>query len=126
VAELLRSGADAWAHKNAQGKSAYAEAQSKSGSPEGRLVLQAFSDVYDMGGSDKPDPSKPPRWVPDETVSECRACKESFNLVRRKHHCRHCGNVFCARCSTGSIPLVKVLQVLLFDCHGSVSDKRMF
>lgn len=92
VVELLRNGADAWAHKNAQGKSAYAQAQelAKSNNPDGQAVLQAFSDVYDMGGSDKQkaDNSQPPRWVPDDSVTECFACKDAFTVVRRKHHCR--------------------------------------
>lgn len=108
VVELLKNGADAWAHKNAQGKSAYAQAQELAkSSPDGKLVLQAFSDVYDMGGSAASDPSEPPKWTPDERVSECQACKDPFTLVRRKHHCRHCGGVFCGKCSSGSLPLVK-------------------
>ena len=110
MVELLRAGADAWAHKNAQGKSAYTQAQELAKStPDGKLVLQAFSDVYDMGGSERAraDPTEPPRWTPDERVSECEACKDAFTLVRRKHHCRHCGGVFCGKCSSGSIPLIK-------------------
>ena len=77
VAELLRSGADAWAHKNSNGKSAYAHAQdlAKSGSAEGKAVLRAFSDVYDMGGGDPSDGTKPPRWKPDDSVTECTACQ---------------------------------------------------
>ncbi len=71
------------------------------------MVLQAFSDVYDMGGSEKRDPNKPPRWVPDDNVLECTACKDVFNLVRRKHHCRACGGIFCAKCSSGALPLPK-------------------
>ena len=69
------------------------------------MVLQAFSDVYDMGGSEKADPNKPPRWVPDDQCTECAACKDAFSLVRRKHHCRSCGLIFCAKCSSGAIPL---------------------
>ena len=108
VAELLRSGADAWAHKNSNGKSAYAHAQElakDSSSGKGEGVLRAFSEVYDMGGSDTQDPSKPPRWKPDDSVSACPMCKESFTLVRRKHHCRACGGIFCAKCSSGAAPL---------------------
>jgi hypothetical protein len=70
-------------------------------------VLRAFSDVYDMGGSDKADPSKPPRWTPDDKASECAACKDAFSLVRRKHHCRACGGIFCGKCSSGAVALPK-------------------
>ncbi len=77
-------------------------------------MLQAFSDVYDMGGSEKADPSKPPRWTPDDNVNECSACKDPFSLVRRKHHCRACGGIFCAKCSSGAVALPK------FDIQKSV------
>lgn len=108
VAELLKNGADAWAHKNSQGKSAYAQAQdlAKVGE-EGKLLLRAFSEVYDMGGAETQDPSQPPRWVPDDSVTECSACGDAFNLVRRKHHCRACGKIFCSKCSSGAVPLLK-------------------
>jgi hepatocyte growth factor-regulated tyrosine kinase substrate len=32
-------------------------------------------------------------------------CREAFTVVRRKHHCRACGGIFCARCSSGAAPL---------------------
>ncbi len=47
------------------------------------IACAALSDVYDMGGSDKADPNKPPRWVPDDSVTECSACKEAFTVMRR-------------------------------------------
>ena len=47
----------------------------------------------------------PPAWVPDEAVTSCMGCKDSFTLLRRRHHCRNCGQVFCGRCSSNSIPL---------------------
>ncbi len=89
-------------------QSAYAQAQELGkASEEGKQVLQAFSEVYDMGGADKVDPTKPPRWIPDDNVNECSACKDAFSLVRRKHHCRACGGIFCGKCSSGAVPLAK-------------------
>lgn len=38
------------------------------------------------------------RWVSDDEVSVCQWCKNKFNQLRRKHHCRQCGNVFCSKC----------------------------
>nr|XP_051710757.1 FYVE, RhoGEF and PH domain-containing protein 2 isoform X2 [Oryctolagus cuniculus] len=41
-----------------------------------------------------------PQWVRDKMVTMCMRCREPFNaLTRRRHHCRACGYVVCARCS---------------------------
>lgn len=33
------------------------------------------------------------------------ACQAGFTVVRRRHHCRNCGKVFCGRCSSNNVPL---------------------
>ena len=38
-------------------------------------------------------------WVNDEDVQLCPQCAKSFNILRRKHHCRVCGTVQCHQCS---------------------------
>lgn len=48
---------------------------------------------------------QPPPWVPDADATVCAACSTAFTFVRRRHHCRNCGNIFCARCSANSLPL---------------------
>ncbi|XP_048851927.1 lateral signaling target protein 2 homolog isoform X3 [Brienomyrus brachyistius] len=53
----------------------------------------------------------PPDWVPDEVCSHCTACKAPFTVIRRKHHCRSCGKIFCSRCSSHSAPLPRYGQV---------------
>ncbi|XP_077477476.1 lateral signaling target protein 2 homolog isoform X1 [Stigmatopora argus] len=53
----------------------------------------------------------PPDWVPDEVCSSCIACKAPFTVIRRKHHCRSCGKIFCSRCSSHSAPLPRYGQV---------------
>src|SRR5271170_455651 len=44
---------------------------------------------------------------PDEASSSCDSpkCRSSFNLFVRKHHCRHCGHIFCAEHTAYTIPL---------------------
>jgi len=42
-------------------------------------------------------------WVKDECVSSCHKCLAEFGMSTRRHHCRACGNVFCAACCSGSI-----------------------
>ncbi|XP_016951923.1 myotubularin-related protein 4 isoform X1 [Drosophila biarmipes] len=44
-------------------------------------------------------------WVPDHAVSRCSSCQTEFWLGRRKHHCRSCGEIFCADCSEFWAPL---------------------
>jgi hypothetical protein len=37
-------------------------------------------------------------WVEDRYATRCFHCKKEFGLIRRRHHCRQCGQVFCANC----------------------------
>ncbi|XP_037577135.1 lateral signaling target protein 2 homolog [Dermacentor silvarum] len=46
-----------------------------------------------------------PVWMPDELTSNCMDCNAHFTLLRRRHHCRRCGKIFCSRCSAHSITL---------------------
>ena len=38
-------------------------------------------------------------WVPDDTVTRCFACRRTFRIYFRKHHCRACGRIFCYKCA---------------------------
>ncbi|XP_059468991.1 lateral signaling target protein 2 homolog isoform X2 [Neocloeon triangulifer] len=53
----------------------------------------------------------PPPWVPDHMAPRCMTCEALFTVVRRRHHCRHCGKVVCARCSPNSVPLPRYGQM---------------
>jgi len=44
-------------------------------------------------------------WVPDNQVTGCKACDIQFTITIRRHHCRCCGCIFCAKCSRNKIPL---------------------
>ncbi|KAI9912814.1 hypothetical protein PsorP6_005220 [Peronosclerospora sorghi] len=39
-------------------------------------------------------------WVQDDAVYACFKCHTVFSLLVRKHHCRACGRIFCAACSS--------------------------
>lgn len=59
------------------------------------------------------------RWQHEDDVEECTNCHQSFSVTKRKHHCRHCGKIFCADCTQKTVPsgpsmrLSKVCDV----CH---------
>ena len=38
-------------------------------------------------------------WKADSEVSTCFGCEKRFNIARRRHHCRLCGDVMCNKCS---------------------------
>lgn len=44
-----------------------------------------------------------PTWVPDRDTSHCLQCNSLFTFLRRKHHCRACGRIFCDACSSRKI-----------------------
>uniref|UniRef100_A0A3Q2V5C0 Zinc finger FYVE domain-containing protein 9-like n=1 Tax=Haplochromis burtoni TaxID=8153 RepID=A0A3Q2V5C0_HAPBU len=41
-----------------------------------------------------------PVWVPDAEAQVCMKCGIKFTFTKRRHHCRACGKVFCALCSS--------------------------
>uniref|UniRef100_A0A4W4FLS1 phosphatidylinositol-3,5-bisphosphate 3-phosphatase n=1 Tax=Electrophorus electricus TaxID=8005 RepID=A0A4W4FLS1_ELEEL len=45
------------------------------------------------------------RWYPDHLAAQCYGCEKGFWLATRKHHCRNCGNVFCASCCDQKTPV---------------------
>uniref|UniRef100_A0A8C9YSR9 phosphatidylinositol-3,5-bisphosphate 3-phosphatase n=1 Tax=Sander lucioperca TaxID=283035 RepID=A0A8C9YSR9_SANLU len=64
------------------------------------------------------------RWYPDHLAAQCYGCESRFWLATRRHHCRNCGNVFCASCCDQKIP---VPSQQLFEpsrvcktCYGSL------
>lgn len=47
-----------------------------------------------------------PEWKEDADASSCFRCRSDFTTLRRRHHCRACGQIFCNACSskTAAIP----------------------
>lgn len=36
-------------------------------------------------------------WMKDDMAINCTGCQVKFSITERKHHCRNCGKVFCAK-----------------------------
>jgi len=44
-----------------------------------------------------------PAWTPDKEVENCVACPTKFDFLRRRHHCRRCGQIFCGKCTSQKV-----------------------
>lgn len=54
------------------------------------------------------DLTKRPTWVPDREAPSCHQCAKGFTFIRRRHHCRACGGVFCGACSSNRITIPRL------------------
>lgn len=39
-----------------------------------------------------------PFWIPDNMTAFCMQCNLKFSFLKRRHHCRACGQVLCSAC----------------------------
>jgi len=46
------------------------------------------------------------KWIADGAAADCKLCGAEFTTFRRRHHCRKCGEVVCADCSSESANVV--------------------
>merc|ERR1711991_392751 len=44
-------------------------------------------------------------WQPDAERQACNRCGNEFTFFNRKHHCRHCGNLYDDSCSNYYVPI---------------------
>ncbi|KAK9712938.1 Zn finger protein [Basidiobolus ranarum] len=54
-------------------------------------------------------------WKPDSNAVFCNSCELQFNFFDRRHHCRKCGDIFCANCSS---KLIRLDQNAEFNTSG--------
>ena len=61
-------------------------------------------------------------WMPDSVSKECYECSYKFTALRRRHHCRICGQIFCSRCCHQQVPgklmgYAGDLRACTYCCH---------
>jgi hypothetical protein len=49
------------------------------------------------------------RWKADSEKAACEKCNKPFSIMRRRHHCRRCGGLFCDACSSKKADLAVAL-----------------
>lgn len=70
---------------------------------------RTFSDLVGLLKSWIPWRSEPAHvsrdfWMPDQSCRVCYECDSQFTLFNRRHHCRLCGRIFCAKCTSNWVP----------------------
>ncbi len=68
----------------------------------------------------------------DESCNDCYDCRSVFTAWRRKHHCRICGQIFCARCASniikgtrfGSESMIRVCNLCLEKIEGEEEEEE--
>ena len=65
------------------------------------VLLEDEEAAGELGTDTVEQPSR--LWMPDALSSSCSSCDEPFSFLRRRHHCRVCGRVFCHGCSANYI-----------------------
>ncbi len=53
------------------------------------------------------DVEEAPAWKDDSECSNCFRCRAEFTALRRRHHCRACGQIFCNACSSKQATIPK-------------------
>lgn len=71
---------------------------------------RTFSDLVGLLKSWMPWRSEPAHvsrdfWMPDQSCRVCYECDSQFTLFNRRHHCRLCGRIFCAKCTSNWLPI---------------------
>ncbi|KAJ2943563.1 hypothetical protein O0L34_g16672 [Tuta absoluta] len=80
-------------------------------------VLKRISSLVALGsggGTRYADTELARYWMPDDISRECYECATRFSALRRRHHCRVCGQIFCSRCCSQRVP------GQIFGCAGGL------
>ncbi|CAL4063008.1 unnamed protein product [Meganyctiphanes norvegica] len=84
--------------------------------------------IVPLSDSDRsPFELREPEWVPDKESPTCMDCKEKFDFLKRRHHCRRCGRVCCSNCCDNKLALPRMCfldPVRLCDSCAKATSKE--
>jgi len=72
--------------------------------------------VYVWNVADNPGRSVVDHWVKDDGGDSCASCRVKFSFAERRHHCRNCGQLFCARLTSSATLSFLPLIVTIIPC----------
>ncbi|VDN51534.1 unnamed protein product [Dracunculus medinensis] len=95
-----------------------------------RRFDDAISAMHDLGRANQSlqmDISKHfnRKWLDDSEAVNCNLCTKLFSLTVRKHHCRHCGLIFCGNCTqhTAEVPSHKNPVRVCSICYEEITNR---
>ncbi|KAK8392249.1 hypothetical protein O3P69_017679 [Scylla paramamosain] len=102
-------------------------------SSPGKRLLRSKSGlrIVPMSECDRsPFELKEPEWIPDKQSPTCMDCKEKFDFLKRRHHCRRCGRVCCAACCDTRMELPRMCFLdpvrLCSSCANTTLREKVF
>ena len=93
----------------------------------GESTIEGSSANHNANASGPPEPqsvatlSNP--WEYDSNQDHCTSCRDEFNPINRRHHCRMCGKIFCNRC-TDQRALIPPSSIVLSPDAGKKASPR--
>jgi len=84
--------------------------------------------IFSWVVSDNPGRTNADHWIKDDAAGACKDCSIRFTFAERRHHCRNCGQLFCARCSRfeTDIPKMKIYKNVRVcrQCYAIIKEQR--
>jgi hypothetical protein len=100
----------------------------------GKQFTKKLTNVVRLTGSGKknssiarsPDGEFASKWMDDDESTACMVCDSQFCLINRKHHCRRCGILVCAVCSSHKIKFANKTEEkrVCDNCFQEVSNMK--
>jgi hypothetical protein len=64
-------------------------------------------------------------WEFDDVQPWCSTCRDEFNPLNRRHHCRLCGKIYCGKC-TNQRALIPPSSIVLVPDGGKKAKPQMY